>query len=1674
MRSLDYGFALPHRISALLLGLLLGCPIAAVTANEASPIAQVPLFMGGGIDAPPLTMLIMGRDHTLYYEAYNDASDLNDDGVLDVGYKPADIDYFGYFDSYLCYAYSAGDARFNPISETADKRCPGSWSGDFLNYITTVRIDALRKVLYGGRRVVDTQDLTVLERSYIPQDAHSWGKEYKSIEHDGYDIRDYAPLSLPAEGTRHLFANTTLLKSGAKEPLMRVLNDSVFRIWEWVAIEREVAGDDCNDGSRRSCTTGATILRGHHPNNSSEYQTLIETWGTDAQRCGSGEISGGVIDTSGSNNNPFTGGSFNGCTHDYYLTVIRGQLYAASDGDYEFATNGDDAVELLIDNEIVTGWYGGHGAAGDGDLQVRATNTGSVVTKTLTAGWHPFAFHHEEITGGDNYQLLWKPPSAIWAVVPAVDLRGPGGEADTAPEITTYSLEREVPASAMTDYVVRVQVCDTNYLTSNTNCRPYTDSDPATDDSYKPVGLLQRYGETDKMLFGLISGSYNDPKNMQGGVLRKNIESFQDEVDPQTGILTDTLGIARTIDRFRIVDFNMGTNYQYQGGWLTTKSMVDPSAPSFPDWGNPIGEMMYESLRYFSGLTDPTSDFMPTLTGGNERVTLRDYHGSSYLELPAPVWSDPYTRVENPALYCSPGAQLIISDVNPSYDTTFVPGSTFSGFSGDIAGLNAATEADAIWAQEHGGSSQHFIGQVGGDYDGAPSAKTVSGFGNIRGLAPSEPTKQGGYYSAGIARYAFENDLRDDLVDKQDINTFVVALASPLPKIDIPVGGGRVTLVPYAKSVGGYSINSTQGAFQPTDTIVDFFVETFANTDPAGSDADPSVNEGRPFVKFRINFEDVEQGADHDMDAIVAYEARVNADGTLTLTLTSEYAAGSIIQHMGYVISGTTADGVYLEVRDVDTAAGSDPAYFLDTPAGLLPGDCAIVSPPAVCNDPLPLFTTRTFTADSDASVATLLETPLWYAAKYGSEGNEDLGPGETSPNYFLVTNAGNLQRQLEEAFTRIILLTKSTSASAAASSTRAKGDTLIYQARFDSSDWSGELIALDLFSDEDPENNQVWDAADLMPAWDERQIFTWDPDVAAGVPFSWSDLNDSQRAFLSSDETLLNWLRGDDSAGSHRARTKILGDIVNSDPLYVGKPQNLGYGGLPEGTPGRDTYLDDDGFVRSYRRRTPMIYVGANDGMLHGFNAISGKEVFAYVPNAVFPHLADLANQDYLHRYFVDGSPSVGDAYVNGAWRSVLVGTLGAGGTAVFALDVTDPDDGDGFTAADVLWEFTDADLGQMVGQMTSSPVIGRLQNGDWAAVFGNGYDSGSGAWLYMVNLDDGSLIRKIQVSSDPENGLSAVGLIRDSQSTVAGAYAGDIKGNLWKFDLTGTVPADWDIAYGGALLQTFNDDGNAQPISGPLEVGVHPSGGHLVYFGTGQYMRATDPADQTVQSVYGVWDNALLTKDPVDSSKTIWQGGSAIGAGRGDLLEQDILYELSLAADPQGYIWRVFSKRNLDWGTLESPVKRGWFIDLVSPVHGVQGERVISRPQILSGSGLVLFTSLVPVESDDPCEFGGGESWVFAVDMFSGGRSEETTFDVNGDGVFNEEDTTTVNIDGEDVVVPLGGFKLDQIIDSPRVLLEGDDYTLVTAGSDGGDAEESGKVKGAYLGRQGWRQLR
>ena len=1453
---------------------------------SATSIAQYPLFLTTGV--PPIVMLNMGKDHKLYYEAYNDASDLNDDGIIDFKYKPVDIDYYGYFDSFKCYNYSAG--IFVPSSTTLTKQCSGNWSGDFLNYVTTSRMDALRKVLYGGFRSTDSTSSTILKRAFIPQDAHSWGKEYTSVAVDGYDISQYTPLSLPTGGNRHLFANTTLT-SETSNPLLRVLQNETHRIWEWVSIERPVAG-----------------------------------------------------------------------------------------------------------NNLV------HGNPGNGS---------------------------------------------------------------------------SVPVSP-TDYNVFVQACVTGLLEAN--CKAYSDGTTTT---YKPIGLLQRYGDDELMAFGLLTGSYAN--NLQGGVLRKNIASFRDEVDLNTGIFTNISGIVDTIDKLRIAGFNY-SNYVHQSGFIFDRAINNGEAYN---WGNPIAEMMYEVLRYFSGKGAGTSDFV--YSSGQDNT----------LGLPLPAWKDPYDTATGGYAYCAKPIQMVISDVNASYDTDQIPGSAFSSFSGDVPGLNVSTLADTIWASEYGSTQNIFIGQSGAVSDGTPSAKSVTGFSNIRGLAPEEPTKLGGYYAGSIGLFGQNTDV-STAQDEQNIDTLAVALASPLPRIEVPVNGQTITLVPFGKSVGGHTVGAT---FKPTNTIVDFYIEEITATK----------------YKFRINYEDAEQAADHDMDAIVEYTVEVIGN-QVKVDLNSIYAAGSVKQHMGYIISGTTADGTYLEVRDFDTGAGSDEDYLLDTPPGQLPG--------GVWNDgiALPLTATRTFTVGSSPSASFIEHDPLWYASKWSMSTGDDTildtdewdSDGDGTPDgYFLVTNAGKLDEQIGKAFQEIVARTSSASG-VATNSTRLDSNSKVYQARFDSNGWKGELLAFDLddsdgsLADADDDgvpNPAVWDAGDLIPTPSTRKIFSYDstPGSETGILFEYGPimapevgkLNAAQRTLLNTDHlsvvdslgsTRVNFIRGDEStelhsSGPFRSRIDtdgnhfVLGDIINSDPWFSGRVEDFGYTALP-GTEG-STYTT---FRQGKLGRTPTIYFGANDGMLHAIDADNGNEIFAYVPDAVIGKLNLLTSSLYgcsgqgsciPHTYFVDGAPKVSDAYFSSDtnWHSVLIGSTGAGGQSLFALEVTTPNS---FSESNVLWEIStttapfasdltafQAHLGYTLPQ---SSVV-RMQNGQWAAIVANGYESTSQtAVLFVIDVETGAIIKEIDTgvgSGISPNGLSTpIPIDLDGDRIVDVIYAGDLQGNMWKFDVSASNTNQWKLAFSGSPLYAAQDDAatpNNQPITAKPQVGQHPDGGVMIYFGTGKYFEVSDQIIATPpknQTFYGIRDS-----------------GSAV-ASRTNLQEQIIEFEapITITNDDGDIVFqgdvRTTSETPVDYTT-----KDGWYMDLVSPLNGAEGERVVSVP-LLRG-GRVIFATLIP--ETNPCGF-GGSSWLMELDAVNGRRLDDAPFDIDQDGDFDADDLlTTLDTNGDGVIdgddeSNLSGIRQDGlgIIKTPGVVSTGNDTEVKYVSGTSGKLEVFFESAGEPFGRQSWRQLR
>jgi type IV pilus assembly protein PilY1 len=436
-------------------------------------------------------------------------------------------------------------------------------------------------------------------------------------------------------------------------------------------------------------------------------------------------------------------------------------------------------------------------------------------------------------------------------------------------------------------------------------------------------------------------------------------------------------------------------------------------------------------------------------------------------------------------------------------------------------------------------------------------------------------------------------------------------------------------------------------------------------------------------------------------------------------------------------------------------------------------------------------------------------------------------------------------------------------------------------------------------------------------------------------------------------------------------------------------------YGYANASVPGRSSYV---AYVASKADRIPMIYVGANDGMLHGFRAdigstTSGRELMAHVPAVVFDRLNRLMDPSYGHASYVDGQLAAGDAYIGGNWKTVLVGGLGAGGRSIYAIDISDPL---GHGPSKVMWEFTDPDLGYTFSQ----PQIGHLRSGHWVAVFGNGYNSATTnekAWLFVVDLSNGTLLRKIQAGGPAAvNGLSTPALIDTNGDRILDyAYAGDLQGNLWKFDLTGDAPSAWGLANGGLkLIQAVNAAGGGQPITVKPSLAIATklaAGGVMVYFGSGQYLNSTDIDNTAVQTFYAVWDN-----------------GAPGTVTRSQLRSQTIDAETRQF----GYDLRQTSNNTVDYAT-----QRGWFVDLQLAGSGANGERVIA-PALLRYDRVIFMTT---IPSRDVC-VAGGSSWLMELDAYNGARGAPSFFDLNLDGAYTAADLLASGNAASGVKSPIG----------------------------------------------------
>lgn len=532
-----------------------------------------------------------------------------------------------------------------------------------------------------------------------------------------------------------------------------------------------------------------------------------------------------------------------------------------------------------------------------------------------------------------------------------------------------------------------------------------------------------------------------------------------------------------------------------------------------------------------------------------------------------------------------------------------------------------------------------------------------------------------------------------------------------------------------------------------------------------------------------------------------------------------------------------------------------------------------------------------------------------------------------------------------------------------------------------------------------------------------------------------------------------------------------VLGDTVHSSPLYVGAPP-FAYPDFLEGA--GNAY---NNFKLNYFNRTPIIYFGANDGMLHGVDANTGEEKLAYAPSMLYKNLPALTSTNYRHTYYVDESPAVGDVFYNGAWNTVLVGALRAGGQGIFALNITDPSTFSETTPAPantVLWEFTDAD-DRDLGYTYGRPAIVKMSDERWYAIFSNGYNNTEAdgnasttgnAVLYIVDIETKAVTKintgrgmSTSVDGSHPNGLAKPAIVDyDGDYRVDYIYAGDLQGNMWKFDVTGNK-ATWSNASNRSILFTATDPGGApQPITTEPEIEVAPNGpqGFIVIFGTGQYIEVTDIVSTQTQTMYGIWDQSG------------YSGVNTVNVARNELVSQTLTFVNEGGRDLRLNTNNLITKWGSGGGTGEY---MGWKIDLPET-----RERIVTNPVIQDDK--IIFISITP--NDEPCS-PGGTSWFMVLDLDNGGRTDESVIDVNQDGVIGNGDKTLAK------TVVSGVRKNSLILNSDVSVM--DDVSV--SGSSNGQkcssaatsrvitSDSKGDLGGTTLSRpqnafrQGWRQL-
>lgn len=1241
------------------------------------------------------------------------------------------------------------------------------------------------------------------------------------------------------------------------------------------------------------------------------------------------------------------------------------------------------------------------------------------------------------------------------------------------------------------DYTVRVAVCIPNF---RDGCKAYTTNSVTY---YKPTGVLQDYGDNNSVKFGLLTGSYDN--NMSGGRIRKNITATFNEVnaDGTFRYTTDvtTPSIIQQLDNIRIRNFNnpteaqnpnntafvvpnyanmyFGNNFIYKNTWSYNNSMMTDG--NYGDWGNPIAEMMFEGLRYFAG--------GPDLTAGRDAGAASKSKTPAYNAIPTgassamaedtavglqnPSWEDPYADTSQ---WCAKPNLVLVSGPNPSFDSDQLPGSPFVASTFDVnlknvnnVALDVGTSTRAVGLAEGINSTSRFIGEnwvgtvANGARDRNPTLKDNVSLEKLRGLVPDETDNQGSFLSAGVAYWAKTAPLR--AVGGKNIptvDTYAMVLNSPYPSIKVKFSAASglkpVTIIPFGKTLGANNgtLANQKLDWQPTNQIVGVYPTLLT---------DPNNSTGNFRFTFYANFEDHSWGGDFEMDFVVQYDIQVIAGNNVQVTVTPFAQGGSAMQNVGYYITGTTQDGAYVVAQSQDPAPSVP--YFLNTPAGHPPGFCdggrwstwwaCAHLVPYSYGTPPPVASVLTHTPGTVAGLATdnELKNPLWYAARWGGKDDGDNAPGplpaDGKPSHYIQVNS---PANLKVAFQKMIqgILDNSATVGAVTSSSgEIQASSTIFTASYNAGTFWGELTATPYTvtpgtpSSTVTYGTSVTANSQFPDSYSARNVVFTPASGGTPLPFTYANLQSSSWHTYFDSADVVNFIAGDTGndifhGGTLRTRASLLGTVIDSVPVYS--------------------------------QDTGDVYVGANDGMLHAFDAGTMKEQFAFIPNSMITTLSGtksvlnlLSNPTFTGRYYVDGNIAVSssaqaDTFMDSN-SSYLIGFLGRGGPGFYgvAIDKTTH-------MPTSSWEYSntathsDHDLGYLLGQ----PVIEKLGDGTNVAIFGNGYGSDSNqAALYVVRLRDGTLLAKFQTcsggsgtgtcssSSDitSPNGLATPGIVRKN-GFASYAYAGDYLGNVWKFDLNGisgdgVSPSPYQFSGtngSGPVFKLFSTPG-LQPIVAPITTAysydstdsdVHNK--QFIFFGTGSDLTSNDINSTPVQSIYGLID-------PMTPATPTYSGTPAINSTRDGAPGHLRLRTLDTGVSSfAGYksATNTVNIRTMDKaspGDMSSVA--GWVMDWSTPT-GLPSEKVFTAATLRSAAVPALVVSS-SINSTATC-VASGAGYLNAFDAYHGGSLPSSSyFDINRNGSTADEKNSTnnhyvISIDFGIGAIGRAGFTGDNVI--------------------------------------------